>query len=117
MEDLKIGIAEIVYSEDGKVLRAFFTPTMRIGNVAEQLMKIRHGNAAQIRQDAEIVLSSWFNKMNEIELADRSEYEISSEVLSCTQYPDGGTKRCKIEFTFKKLDNANQVQENASSAR
>ena len=103
MEELQIGTAEIIYGEDGKVLRAFFTPKMQVGNIASQLLQLEPGKPERIKENAEMVLAAWFSKMNEIELADREHYKIESEILKCTMYQDGSVKRCKISFTFKEM--------------
>src|SRR5579864_105088 len=81
MEELQIGTAEIIYGEDGKVLRAFFTPKMQVGNIASQLLQLEPGKPERIKENAEMVLAAWFSKMNEIELADREHYKIESEIL------------------------------------
>lgn len=104
----KIGIARIEYNEDGTVKSAIFEPTMKVEAKADTLspfLSIEDGNSSEeaVKEHAIIALATWFNKMNEIELADREKYTIDTEVVSCEKYPSGSIKICQIEFHFEEL--------------
>ena len=108
MKIVEIGEVELFYNEDGKVTKSSFTPTMKINldeNLINQLHSIESNkNSEVIKHNAEIMLASFFSKINEIELADRDYYHIESEVMKCDKYPTGIAKYCKIKFIFKPIN-------------
>jgi hypothetical protein len=105
MEDLEIGEAEINYSPSGDVTIAVFTPTMRFvadSDLLGTLRTINRSDEEGIKTSAEIIFSSWFSKMNDIELADRDIFSIVSSVVRCEKWPDGSVKKCVVRFDFQK---------------
>lgn len=104
----EIGVATMVYSEEGKILQASFIPTSQVdlGNdILNQLAEVKNTDEETIRENANLILGAWFEKQNSIELADRDEYEIVTEPVYSSKYPSGKVKTCIIKFTFKQLKN------------
>jgi hypothetical protein len=107
MKEQEIGIANIKYKQDGSVFSADFTPSkVNLGGgfgPPNQLLNIKQGTAEEIKNNAELVMASWYSKMNEIELADRNQYEIKGEIIRCDKYPDGAVMQCEVRFVFKQI--------------
>ena len=101
----KIGIATIEYDRVGSVTKGTFDPDKDFGNVdIKQLLSIKASKDVDVvKRNAETVLASWFSKINEVELADRDQYEVASEVLDCKKYVDGKVKKCSIQFYLKEV--------------
>jgi hypothetical protein len=100
----EIGLAVISYDESGKLQAAGFQPTMTMQLDAElfkPLSSVAGRGLEDIRLNADLVMAAWFNRMNEIELADRGLYEISSEVVECLKYENGQVKQCKLRYFLK----------------
>lgn len=102
----QIGIATINYDQQGNVLEAYFNPTPKFEKIdASQLKSVKSSKEAEvIKYNAEMILASYFSRMNEIELADRDKYEIGSEILICTKYDNGNVRSCSIQFFFRELE-------------
>ncbi len=117
MESKEIGVVRISYDKHGVVTEASFNPTMKINlepKVLLQLSAIKGSEDHEaIHSNAAMVMATWFNKMNEIELADRNKYEIVSELFHCEKYSDGKVKECAIYFIFKEIKN--QLQNESKS--
>jgi hypothetical protein len=100
---MKIGIVKLEYSVNGLVTAATFEPTMKIeydGKLLNDLAAIESAGEKKLCEQANVVFASWFAKMNEIELADRSEYHIVNKLINCTTL-HGAVKSCEIEFSFE----------------
>lgn len=105
----QIGVSTINYDESGNALSATFEPTIKIesdNSLISQLSNIKNKSANEIKSNAELVFSSWFRKLDDlitdIELSDREEYEVVSEVKECLKYGNDSIKKCVIEFSFNK---------------
>lgn len=100
----KIGIATIIYDEQGKVLTAKFEPKESFDvmgvNQFRQIGDITDKNNIH---NAELVLANWFQRQNEIELADRNAYKVTTEVIALDRYPDGKVRKCVVAFYFSKI--------------
>lgn len=107
MEPLEIGIATIEYALAGFVMEASFRPTVSVElNPAffEQLQSIEpNSNREILQRNSEMALAGWFSKMNEIELSDREQYKITTEVIDCESHPNGLVKKCVIKYFFTKI--------------
>lgn len=106
----KIGIVTIEYFENGVVRRAEFAPTLKLSvssALADQLTNQQPNTAEEAKNNADLVFASWFSKMNEIELADRTLYEVKGNMLECETYADGHPKKCVFEYTFGFINNSN----------
>lgn len=114
MDNQEIGIATLHYDKKGHYNGGGFEPTMQI-EISQGLMseltgvcidgedKIAEHVNQKIRDQADMVFATWFQKMNEIELADRSQYEIGTEVTHCSKYPNGKIRSVKLRFVFRHL--------------
>jgi len=105
----EIGVATITYDQRGKAIRELtnFVPTLKI-SISEELDKqfaqIRSDkDELHLKQNSDLVLSIWFSKMNEIELADRDKFEIESQVIKCERYSNQTIKQCIIKYSLKEI--------------
>lgn len=104
--DMEIGIAELTYNEDGTTTSATFKPTMVINAdqaLLERLATISGPDESILQSNARMVFAQWFNKSNEIELADPSEAYVADEIVECERYASGQPKRCVIRFIYRNL--------------
>ena len=107
--DIRIGVTTLFFTEQGEAAVATFTPErmelsdLSIRQQIRRLFAPVEGNKGPeaVKSAAELVFAAWFNKMNEIELADREKYEIVSEVIECKEYSPGKVKSCTIAFIFR----------------
>lgn len=104
-EIVEIGRAVINYDSHGRALDAEFIPTIVVNlkpSILMQLASVKGGNQENAINNANLILGSWFEKSNEIELANRDEYHIVTEIVHCDKYSDGTVKRCEVRFVFEK---------------
>lgn len=102
---MQIGQAIFNFDEQGKQMSAYFKPTMKVNVNVNLLENISTGEDSEtIKRNAEVALASWFSKMNEIELADRDEYVLQSEIEECIRYDNGKVKTCVVVFNFLKIN-------------
>lgn len=106
----EIGFVTTVYTELGDIVKELsaFKPTLQgtvSKDIEDQILNIKSSDSSEaIKSNAMLLLASFFNRMTEIELADRSEYEIDSEVIECDKYPDGAVRKCVLRFFFKSIN-------------
>lgn len=109
MQEIEIGIVDIDYSSKGEVKNASFRPTLKVkadATLKKQLLNLQSSSdSAVIKSNAELMFASWFSKINEIELADRDEYEIHSDMVTCLRYKSGMVKKCVMKFSFRRKVN------------
>jgi hypothetical protein len=107
METQEIGKVVLVYSEDGEFDHAYFIPTMEFKADQELMSRFKEveckSDEDKIISDASSVFAAWFQKMNEIELADRAQYHIEPELISCEKHSNGKVSKVQIKFVFKHL--------------
>ena len=101
MEPVKIGTSKIIYNENGEVLSSVFLSELHLTSkdLLPKLKNIKAGKSAvKVKQQADVIIATWFSKMNEIELSDPAEYTVTSKIVECKNYPDGTIKKCVLEF-------------------
>lgn len=107
MNNTEIGISTIGYDEQGDANYALFTPLMGLSEEGDDLHKfvdIKSDNdETKMKAQAESIFATWFEKFNQIELADRQKYVIGSDIVSCEKYPNGNVKKIQFKFIFKEL--------------
>lgn len=106
--DQEIGIVTLYYNEDGSFKTADFRPTMKItihSELMNELFSIETQKGEDIvKEQANSVFATWFQRMNDIELADREKYEIATEMVApCERYENGVVSKCEMRFIFKAL--------------
>jgi hypothetical protein len=101
-ENIEIGKTVIKYNQDGTVRRASFIPQLKIEAPPDLKLKMKHGSKEEIKDNADMVMAAWFNKVNDIELSDRELYEIKSEIVKCELWEPGKVKTCIIKYSFIK---------------
>ena len=97
----KIGIASIKFDKNGEIRDIYFKPTMEIKLDGVDLEKIKQEYETVdeniVKNATDLVMASWFNTVNKIELMDHDECQIKSTIISCK--PDNkGVKNCRIEY-------------------
>jgi hypothetical protein len=97
---MKIGTVYLEYDKQGNVVDVSFISAIQFTLTDEWRKKLSGAptNDEELRQKTDLVFSSWFNKVNEIELADRSEFKINSKVIECNEDILGLISRCKVEY-------------------
>lgn len=107
---LEIGKVTMNYSQKGEMVKekTYFTPTLNIiitKELEDQLKTIQGGDQKTVKDNADLLLASWFSTMNEVELNDRQTHRLDSEVVHCETYPDGNVKQCVIKYIFQEIKN------------
>lgn len=98
---MNIGKAHLEYDEKGKLTVSMFTSLIEVHIEDKELGLIKCTDEDGIKQQAEQVFAKWFTTMNEIELADREDYVISTEYITpCEKYENGSIKSCDILFSI-----------------
>lgn len=103
----KIGTATIRYDIDNNVISGVFKGALEQKfdkELLEQLIPSNDPNV--IKNNADMALASWFNKITDIELADREVSQIISSVKKRTYHSNGNIKKCSIDYFLEtKEDN------------
>lgn len=106
MKEYEIGIVTISYGKNGAVKEADFMPTMKVDLKPDVLAHLASGKSSTediVIKNSSLVVGAWFNKINEIELADRDHFEVVGEKVTCDTFPDGKVKNCVIRFVYREL--------------
>jgi hypothetical protein len=103
----QIGKVVFVYDKYGKLLKADFLPEIQTENTSTLLNRLEEisceTKVETIKANAEIVLSSWFTGVNEIELADRDKQKIVGEITASSKHNNGKIKSCTIGFALEDI--------------
>lgn len=103
---MKIGKATIVYDENGNAVEATFTPSSQFNDLSkfrDQLLQVKGGEQEKIISNAERVMASWLNQVNDVELADREQYKITSQVRDCVKNDLGDVRSVSIQFNLEPI--------------
>lgn len=107
MEKIKtvIGIVTMEYDESGKLLNSLFEPRMNVRidqSLMADLRKIECCDDPEIlERNAQLVLASYFNRMNKIELRDLAKERIVHEVNQIEKFDNGMIKKAVITYSFE----------------
>jgi hypothetical protein len=109
-----IGAVTMYFDENGNFQSGNFMPeTMQInsGDLIDRISFVdSHAKEGTMKAQAELILGSWWARMNRIELADRDEYDIKSETLECIRYPDTDiAKKWTLHFSLVKKQTDEKV--------
>ncbi len=101
----EIGIARVTYDAKGNATHSIFIPQIKIDDeklIQSELKNIGNGSKETILGNAQLVMSNWFNKVSEIETADRFAGEkVVGEVMG-TDMRDGKIRSCTMKFFLEK---------------
>lgn len=116
MEAVKLGRAVITYNKLGTLLAAQFQPEFVSQIEANYLSTLLpQGDAppdpSYLADVARAAMADWFNKVTNIELADRALFELEARVGECERWPNGVIKQCDIEFIFQPRKTEDDVQQ------
>ena len=107
MERQKIGTVELKYNEKGELESSKFTPEPIIMGVKKDQLYIeaisKTDEVEKIKALADISFSSWFNNISEIEISDKKEFEIVSEVSLCEKLDTNTVKFCRIDYFHQEI--------------
>lgn len=103
MNRITLGTAKLKYDADGDLQVGTFKPKIEI--TKEQLKgsdisKCANKTVEQVKDCAELLLASFFNKVSEIELRDIESTELKTEVISQAHYTNGALKEVEFEFVY-----------------
>lgn len=100
-----IGIVTIEYDENGKVITSNFVPTMSVEideTLKNELKTIDCCDESEkLEHNASLVLSSFFNRMNKIELRDIEKSKLTGHIDHLENYPGGMIKKAIISYGFE----------------
>ncbi len=99
---MKVGKVELQFGQTGEIVKAAFTPDefSPVG-ITEDLIKIKCSDDTEaIKHNADLILAKWINNINNVELADREMFELSSKVAICDKYESGMAKNVVIDYEF-----------------
>ena len=104
----ELGIAIIKYSNEGIIIETSFKPTMNIEFKGLELEKLKTDNGlfdkSDLKKATDLVMASWFSKVNSLELMDHSKCQIKSETKICKYYPNTSKiKVCKIRYYVEEV--------------
>jgi|SRR5687767_1046513 len=103
-----IATVQAKFNRSGKIVDSFLTPNAKNMVASEELLEYintihrKPMPPMAIRTAGERLLAEYFNKITNMELADPDKYYIDSEMVACEKYRNGTTKKCVINFLFKK---------------
>lgn len=101
----QIGTVTIEYNRSGVVTSHKFNPLIKVDNSQElrrELKNVNGENADVLKHNADVIVAAWFSKVNQVELEDREQYSVESEVIACEKYNTGGIKKCVLKYFLKK---------------
>lgn len=114
MESLEIGIATIEYNEEGIAVSSKFESTATTQadtSLLNQLSQLPGSDKREtVANNAKMVLGSWWNKMNEVEMADREDYGIYYKTFNCQRHENQMIKSISIKFTYKKRSSKSESE-------
>jgi len=89
---ISIGIATIVCDKDGKIIEAMFDPTLKVKDCTDLVSALKQIDGP-IEKQSELVVASWFERVDSIQLADRLKWKMVSKSLGPVNmpknYPEG----------------------------
>lgn len=96
----KIGEVVITYTPEGVAETAAFLPTIKIDSaaIAKQLLEVKIGGSAAIQSNSDMVMATWFSRINDIELMDHSDQRLNSEIIDCLKRENGMVYYCRIAY-------------------
>lgn len=103
---MRIGIAIVNYDSNGRLLEVQFTPSMQVTlSNAElaRLAKIDGQTVETVESTATFALAAWFQRTNEIELADMNLNKIVTSAKDCKYWDNGKIRQCTVYFNFEKI--------------
>lgn len=103
MSSQVIGIAKLKYDTDGDLQIGLFQPKIEIKKEQfknSEIGKCNNKSIEEMKDCAELLLASFFSKLNDIELRDMENTRLETKVVSSQQYPDGKWKEIEFEFVY-----------------
>lgn len=100
----KIGTAVIRYDVNNNIISGVFKGELKQKFNEELIKQLQPSNDLDIiKNNADMALASWFNKITEIEIADREKTRIISNVKKRTYYSNGNIKKCEIDYYLETI--------------
>ena len=99
-----IGFVTIKYNQEGILETSEFVPIIKtVKTKAVTLDETDNSDPDVIQQKVQSIVGSWFNELNDIELADREEYKLETTLSKCEKWDDGRVKKCVFSVVFRQL--------------
>lgn len=120
MTTQKIGTAILDYNQKGIVEHAVFIPAdIEIDYNSTLLNELKSITKSKeitiIQQQADLIMASFFERNNKIELADREKYELRrGEVKNITHWEDGTIKKVELSYYFGPKDDNSSIRMKSS---
>lgn len=102
-----IGTVTLYFDDTDKFVSGTFAPEAMEVNADELITRMafvdNKATESDMKCQAELILGSWWARMNRVELADRENYEVKTETVNCTRdYKTGSVRTWAIKFTLVK---------------
>ena len=102
-----IGDVILYYNKSSNVPSGVeFQPmTMKLTNEELQELQVIDNDTDEetIKLMSDNVLSSWFSKLTDIELADRDKFQIKSEIITCNKEHENLITKCVIRYSLDEI--------------
>lgn len=107
----KIGEVVITYTPEGIAETTAFLATIKIDGdaVAKQLLQIKAGDKEVIKNNSDMVMASWFSRINDIELMDHSDQRLNSEIVDCLKRENGMVYYCRIAYYIENVNHKSSI--------
>lgn len=103
----EIGTVHMHYDKFGLIQNADFIPAINFSlteEIKSQLGLIQPGSQEVLTRNADMIMSGWFTKVNDIELADREKFQLKRQVLACEKFEATGyVKYCKLRYYLEEV--------------
>lgn len=98
---MNVGIVTLQYTEAGILDSYDFKSDIQLPKEFEIDKLLVGDKIEKIKATADLVMATWFNRVAEIELADRTEYTLVGETVMCDKYASGAVKACQIRYFLR----------------
>jgi hypothetical protein len=99
-----IGTVTLEYTQQGELITSLFEPTMTVSldsTLESELRKIECcASPEDLEHNASLVLASYFNRMNKIELRDVATTSLSGHIDHLEKHENGNIKKAVISYSF-----------------
>lgn len=95
-----VGSAALEYDATGKLEAAVFHPKIKVdfSDIEDQLGSCTNKTLDEVKKSAELLLATYFTKLNQIELRDIETQPLTLEIVAGEKYDNGLLKSVEIEF-------------------
>lgn len=97
-----LGTITLDYNESGTLLTGTFKPEA----FTKGLIDVRPLPEGEPTDHAQTIISAWFQRQNDIELADNEKYKIETTLETCDKWPNGHYRQAVLTVKFIQREEA-----------